>query len=526
MESNDDLGKFPSYVLDGAPSARPRCLVELRVQELCNALMIKPDWWNKIEREEVAQRWEAEAREQGASSEAYKIVMEKLNFLNQLRDGDIRPAPVDGVYESDERIVAEVRDRLLSAVKIFEDSPDKDWHPGSDQQVLDLVHPSLFCLVKGVSPVVSEAEMDMDWSQLLGHGEPVTDEFFRDESRDRSDEAFDFNRFKACRYTVSSKFQWLPSEVVIDDCGNAKFDSYVNNVHPVDHAHVVQVLEKILSRFIPMFEKVLTHMKNPWPNLIEVETEWYPPTPNFDEEEDYRATEQWEETRPVIEPSLPASFPVPEGFRDRVELRGRRLQVITKLANIVLTPAKPSYGGGAWHVEGMENEHIVASGIYYYASENITESRLSFRQAVQEPDYEQDDQRGVEAVYGIVDEDPLNQSKGYVLCTSGRCVCFPNTLQHRVEPFHLSDTRKPGVRKILVFFLVDPTRRVWSTRRVPPQQEAWYRGKKSQSGGHPERPMTIEQARKYRDDLMRERSRFVKKHNETVFERSFSLCEH
>jgi hypothetical protein len=29
-----------------------------------------------------------------------------------------------------------------------------------------------------------------------------------------------------------------------------------------------------------------------------------------------------------------------------------KLQVIIKLANIVLTPDKPSYAGGKWHVEG------------------------------------------------------------------------------------------------------------------------------------------------------------------------------
>ena len=59
-----------------------------------------------------------------------------------------------------------------------------------------------------------------------------------------------------------------------------------------------------------------------------------------------------------------------------------------KLANIELTPENPEYNGGVWHVEGMENENIVASGIYYYTSENITPSLLGFRAAVKEPDYE------------------------------------------------------------------------------------------------------------------------------------------
>jgi hypothetical protein len=82
--------------------------------------------------------------------------------------------------------------------------------------------------------------------------------------------------------------------------------------------------------------------------------------------------------------------PVPHP-KTRVDLRGRNLQVIVKLANIHLTPEKLEYNGGVWHVEGMENERIVATGIYYYHMDNITESQLSFRRSVNEPGYEQSD---------------------------------------------------------------------------------------------------------------------------------------
>ena len=35
-----------------------------------------------------------------------------------------------------------------------------------------------------------------------------------------------------------------------------------------------------------------------------------------------------------------------------------RLQIIVKLANIHLTPEKPRYEGGSWHVEGQLNENM------------------------------------------------------------------------------------------------------------------------------------------------------------------------
>lgn len=89
------------------------------------------------------------------------------------------------------------------------------------------------------------------------------------------------------------------------------------------------------------------------------------------------------------------------------KLNGKTVKVIVKLANIVLTPENPVYLGGSWHVEGMlvsvlsfilkllwqeaklivnKNERIVATGIYYYDQENITESELRFRNLIDDLD--------------------------------------------------------------------------------------------------------------------------------------------
>lgn len=52
----------------------------------------------------------------------------------------------------------------------------------------------------------------------------------------------------------------------------------------------------------------------------------------------------------------------------------------------------------------MANERIVASGIYYYDSENITESQLAFRQPVSfgpDANYEQSDGQGIKLTWGL-----------------------------------------------------------------------------------------------------------------------------
>jgi hypothetical protein len=66
----------------------------------------------------------------------------------------------------------------------------------------------------------------------------------------------------------------------------------------------------------------------------------------------------WEQDNAWIVRPEPENFRVPlvdpDGFFDLKTQFGKSgLQVIVKLANIHLSPDKPEYGGGTWHVEGQ-----------------------------------------------------------------------------------------------------------------------------------------------------------------------------
>ena len=115
-----------------------------------------------------------------------------------------------------------------------------------------------------------------------------------------------------------------------------------------------------------------------------------------------------------------------------------------------------------------------------------------------------------------------------------RCVTFPNLYQHRVQPFQLEDPTKPGHRKILVFFLVDPTQRILSATDVAPQQREWITeamGNAGQNSGFAKLPielltmisqendvaMTRLEAEEYREELMSERVISVEENNSTYF---------
>ncbi|GIJ97934.1 hypothetical protein Aspvir_000040 [Aspergillus viridinutans] len=84
-----------------------------------------------------------------------------------------------------------------------------------------------------------------------------------------------------------------------------------------------------------------------------------------------------EELRQALIEAVRPLEEVPEEQKDYHP--GTDNKVIVKLANIKLTPEKPEYEGGSWHIEGQLNEHICATAIYYYDGENITESTLTFR---------------------------------------------------------------------------------------------------------------------------------------------------
>ncbi|MEL5957854.1 DUF4246 domain-containing protein [Streptomyces sp. CLV115] len=494
---------LPFHASRSIAFATPRTLRELQMMQCSAHIRSKPAWFDKMNDADIVARWTQEALAQGLTEAQVRYVLAELVHYAASRDGrtGIEVSAVDGVWQSDTLVDDELGSRLREAVRVLEQVPEAewDWHPGSDGQVLDLVHPSLFCLVREASGAPERA-----WRN-------PTDRY--------------------SKYEFSEKFQWLPTDVDVSDDGDVAFRSYVNNVHPESHRELARVLPDLFARMRPLLENVLTDLRHPRPLRIEADPYgWYHSEPEFPDKSAYSddaahaeavgawesaLDDWWENRRPVV-PDAPAFIPSESPDESaRVDLRGRRLQVIVKIATVHLTPDKPEYPGGSWHVEGMLNERIVSTGIYYWDSENITESRLSFRAALDDPDYEQNDDNGLREVYGLENEDALNQMLGSASTPAGRCLAFPNILQHRVGSFRLVDPTRPGHRKILAFFLVDPSEKIVSTSDVPPQQP-W-----SETS-----TMTLEQAENYREQLMQERKFFVDEHNDQLYEREFSLCEH
>ena len=589
--TNDDLP--PTWHMlhpaHGGPSD-VRTLAELRVVSFLRAVKEKPGWTAKVADDTIVARWTAEALAAGgggggdsnaSAAAAYDAVHEGdppapltpgmlAAAISELRadaarcadmPGGAMPSGVELVWLADGLVSPALAADVVGMAAALEARSPPDWHPGSDGRVRDLLHPSLYCYVATVSRRRPTAAMraDVSWGDFLTSGavEPPS------APSSPSSRPYTMYRCKALSEThlwLASSFGVDPDTAVVETLSH-----YINGLHPVDEAPAYGVIERLLAAMLPLFEAVLTDTQRGLPHRYPV-TPWsFPETPDepepvysdFEEEDagDDRfetALEAWRRRRianllPALLDEQAATAPPPHP--PRIRLAGRRLRAIIKVARIELTPDRPTYPGGTWHMEGVPAEAIAATGIYYYEIDNIEGSRLAFRTAVDNPEYEQGDDTSVRVLYGLVDGASLNQPLGSVATdTAGRMLAFPNML-HRVSPFRLADPTRPGRRSIVAIFLVDPTLAADSAAvtadTVPPHQAEWLAAELASTlpagGNHigalptelldgivaaTEDWMSPVDARRHREALMAMRSARAVTDNEELFEAEFSLCEH
>ncbi|GAW15293.1 hypothetical protein ANO14919_047020 [Xylariales sp. No.14919] len=541
-------------------------LREVRMMEFMNQITDKPEWERKVFDEGIVNKWHEEtmgARSQEMdldgdvymSEEMFDCCIEELRDkakeykdtgLISILDAEVR------VVKSDLAIPSSLNDLLKATVKPLEDVPDhhKDWHPRSNKKVLDLLHPSLFPMVYGTSRVLPYGKVPLSsCAKFSGSGETYA---LPEEER----------RPRPPYPNLMGSTQWLPSDVAWADAGTTKITSYINNLHPDDHAELYSVLEKFVAAAVPLWERCLfmrrVHSLDPtgisgrriFPVTIGNKA-FQPPE---DEEEEQRSC-YWDGEEEQVGDDWILTWPEPYYYENRTRPAKMRpnlraefpdgLQVIFKLANIHLTPSNPEYEGGSLHIEGALNDRIVATALYYYDCDNITESVLTLYQPVDTEGLRQQAPRNqyesTERWLGVSNYEPGLQLLGSVVTREGRFIAFPNVLAHQVEPFKLADNSRPGHRKILAMFLVDPNFRVLSTSVVPPQRKDWWAREVrdiSPFNRLPTEifdmiiefvvdfPMSWEDALATREILMEERTMVDAEFDIMMDDNMFNFCEH
>ncbi|KAJ3459308.1 hypothetical protein MRS44_015381 [Fusarium solani] len=254
---------------------------------------------------------------------------------------------------------------------------------------------------------------------------------------------------------------------------------------------------------------------------------------DYTEESQRLDQEWWEATHELLlpEPSLDegylaklqASQVRDKGFfkrdvqtpspRAMVGIEVSQIQVIVEMANIHLTPEKPTYEGSPWQIEGQAIERICATSLFCYDCDNIADTPISFRT---QGDRENLGDK-VHYIYG-----------DWLRIERGQAIFYPNVYQNRLGPFELADKTRPGHCKMPALFLVDPMNPIISTANIPPQQRDWWSEKFAdlplvrnlppeiwhQINENIDFPIDKETARKTREEMTSERLAINKEINE------------
>ncbi|KAK1637387.1 hypothetical protein BDP81DRAFT_460919 [Colletotrichum phormii] len=490
----DDDAAFPCAVQEW--KAATLTWAEIAILWFVEKITNMPNWHVKVFNEEIVAKWKQEvmAVDWKAVGLKYAYFDEDLfkSALAELREkaklyeatGLIPVFDASSVViRSDNAITPEVKEELRKGVAALENVPEneKDWHPGSDGKVLDLVHPSLWPLVFGKSRIVSDKRILLkDTLAACGHG----------------------------RRLWSVKFQWLPCDIDIEE-GKPKIMSYINNLHPQHHAGLYTTIEKVLEKSLPMWDLIYRWHEDYETLRIPCESarRKYPDEDERDEddiddavydsdEEPSREVERrdkiwYSATHPIEKPPVPEYKPMElqpkdvnltSGFFNHAD----RIQVIVKLANIHLTPEKPTYDGG----------HLVFRTV------------ADKEELMGELNYEQSDHYSIDRTFAINSHADTNQHLGSVLTREDRLLAFPNVYQHCVAPFELEDKTKAGHRKILA--LLGP---------LPPEVTEMV-------FDNMDFPIGIEEAKRIRADVLKERTTIAEVGMRTMTNGEWNFCEH
>ena len=134
------------------------------------------------------------------------------------------------VVKSDSVVPESLKLELQAAVSKLEDVPDdqKDWHPGSDGKVLDLVHPSLYPLVYGRTRVLETGTTSLeDCVARCGEGQTTQIPSPEDVAQPDTLQNTQLNSY-------SRTFQWLPCMVDI----SGEHSKYVSRDKPKNLKHL------------------------------------------------------------------------------------------------------------------------------------------------------------------------------------------------------------------------------------------------------------------------------------------------
>lgn len=185
--------------------------------------------------------WKEEAIGNGLKRGEFAAVLEKLKYYDSQTTESMEVGVVDGTRQSDTLISKQLKNELAETVNDLLDdrSHKKDYDPGTDDLVVNLLDPTLYGLVYGVTRITN---FDLDIENCLRHI--------------GNGKAKDADRPIRCGQ-LPVLHQLLPAEFHVNETGQVKISSYINNLHPQHDAKLYLLIERIFACFVPLFNGVL-----------------------------------------------------------------------------------------------------------------------------------------------------------------------------------------------------------------------------------------------------------------------------
>lgn len=449
----------PWYLANSDMGPMALCVDEWVLINMSETIRSNPDWKQQYKQPAYVNQWKSHLTKQFEChlvdiNEIFDYVIQELSWYEELESwqgiesNGFKLRLDDKVLSSDVVVPPDVKQELkLAASKLTADGSNK---------LIHLVNPSLYPLQYGITPIIVDNHVRICkyLKDIMNYKPGIAPRFQYD------------------------KFQWLPSLMCLHDDGYI-LKSYVNNLHPKYRA-LYNIIEKIFNYSLPGLEFILSRYQSEQLVRIQVPSglDAYDDTlraklmsgNKHGSHEDLCSLDKLNHIKPV---SLQYSKPI----TDKINLKHNfnQLKIMVNMFNIQLTPENPSFEGGSWHVAGTINEDIVATILYCYDSDNITQTSISLRCMFDQPYYEHGDEFYCNHFFGLKNNTPMNKQLGSLDIGENQLLMYPNIFQHRIGPCSLKDPTKNGYKKILCIYLVDPYNDMMiTTNQVPPQQKQWW----------------------------------------------------
>ncbi|KAF4159897.1 hypothetical protein CNMCM6069_000403 [Aspergillus lentulus] len=237
---------------------------ELDMLRLMNSLTDRPGWEELVFDASTMQTWRSEAMAQFPliSPKAWEWCVAELRDKAQRWQETgliVVLNAASGVCKSNNvippAVTAEIQDFVTSALK--ERAGQMDWEPSSNQQVWNLIDPSLYPLTRERTRVlISGGSVPLEQT-LDAYGQGEAPPPLHDDKKDWEIE----------KYLYSLRYQWLPCEVEFRGPAGStevRITSYINNLHPREQRPFYRTLEGVISKVIEPWNEVLIRFGDVW----------------------------------------------------------------------------------------------------------------------------------------------------------------------------------------------------------------------------------------------------------------------